>query len=310
MGKYVIADNKIELRIAGDVESWKLIEPRFRPFAGDRAGQPDLTVDVHAGELPASEGDVIYSPGNDGAGFLTGRTLRTEDGSLIMEFKHKAEGKRRVWMKMPPLLNEAEIIIREGDAARDHYFLTHALMMAFMLATCGTGTLLFHASSILYDGKAYLFQGKSGTGKSTHAALWVECIAGAELLNDDNPVVRFNADGTAMAYGSPWSGKTDCYRNLSAPVGAIVRIVRAKENELRRLQGLQAYASLTASVFFLPFLSEELRARRHQTLERLAMDVRVCEMHCRPDAEAAMVCREGLIGAKGDLSGLSVIKPD
>ena len=37
-----------------------------------------------------------------------------------------------------------------------------------------------------------LFQGKSGTGKSTHSGLWLKHIPGCELLNDDNPIVHFN----------------------------------------------------------------------------------------------------------------------
>lgn len=37
-------------------------------------------------------------------------------------------------------------------------------------------------------------------------------------MNDDNPVVRV-IDGEAMIYGSPWSGKTPCYRQVKAPLG-------------------------------------------------------------------------------------------
>lgn len=176
----------------------------------------------------------------------------------------------------------------------DPYILSHALMIAFMMAATGNGSLIVHASTVIYGGKGYLFQGKSGTGKSTHAALWLENIPGAELLNDDNPVIRFSPDGTPMVYGSPWSGKTHCYRNLCAPIGAMVRIVRSQTNELQRLNGLKAYASLTTTVAYLPFLSKEYKDMRHKTIERLAGTVECCEMHCRPDADAALTCMASL----------------
>ncbi|MDE5554377.1 MAG: hypothetical protein K2J10_04255 [Muribaculaceae bacterium] len=180
------------------------------------------------------------------------------------------------------------------DDGNDLYFLTHALMIAYMLATTGNGTLTIHSSTVIYNDKAYLFQGRSGTGKSTHASLWIANIPGAELLNDDNPIIRFSPDGTAMAYGSPWSGKSDCYRNLAAPIGALVRIVRSQNNELRKLSPLHAYASLTASVGYLPLLSEKDREMRHKTIERLVGSVKCCEMHCRPDADAALTCMTAL----------------
>ena len=48
-----------------------------------------------------------------------------------------------------------------------------------------------------------MFLGKSGTGKSTHARMWLKYIQGTDLVNDDNPVVRVANDGTAVVYGSP-----------------------------------------------------------------------------------------------------------
>ena len=54
--------------------------------------------------------------------------------------------------------------------------------------------------------------GKSGTGKSTHSRLWLKYIPDTKLLNDDNPAVRIMDNNTIMIYGTPWSGKTPCYK--------------------------------------------------------------------------------------------------
>lgn len=97
------------------------------------------------------------------------------------------------------------------------FAVSNALMLLYAFKTNPFDTLLVHASVVGYDGGAYMFLGRSGTGKSTHSRLWLENIEGTYLLNDDNPVIRF-IDGEVMAYGSPWSGKTPCYRNESLPI--------------------------------------------------------------------------------------------
>ena len=73
-----------------------------------------------------------------------------------------------------------------------------------------------HASCVSQDGRSFLFLGKSGTGKSTHARQWLETFPDCHLLNDDNPVLRIEG-GRVMAYGTPWSGKTPCYKNECYP---------------------------------------------------------------------------------------------
>lgn len=291
---FVVAQNAFTVSAVGGLSAWEALKPHFRPFAVSSAEKPVLDIDIKVHALPECDAERIYEPVYAGIGFITSCVSRLPDGCFIMEFRHISEPKPRLWMKMPPELNCAEIVISSDGDDNDPYFLTHALMIAFMLSTCHNGTLLIHSSSVVFGGKAYLFQGKSGTGKSTHTALWTQNITGAELLNDDNPVIRFSPDGEAIAYGSPWSGKTHCYRNVSAPIGAFVRIVRAKENALNRLTPLRAYASLTASVFFIPFLSDELKEIRHKTIERLVGTIPCCEMHCLPDADAAFTCMRGL----------------
>lgn len=56
------------------------------------------------------------------------------------------------------------------------------------------------------------------------------------------------ADGTAVVYGTPWSGKTPCYRNVSAPLGGIVLLSQAPYNKIVRLQGIGAYAAVVPSI--------------------------------------------------------------
>lgn len=291
---YKVADHAFTISVADDLPAWLELEPRFRPFASCSGAIPTLSINIKRAPLPVCEAESIYEPDHAGIGFIISQASRMTDGSLVLVFMHISEQTPRLWMKIPPQLDRADMVLTPDGDDNDSYFLTHAIMIAFLLSTIGNGTLLIHSSVVVYGGKGYLFQGKSGTGKSTHAALWTHNIEGAELLNDDHPVIRFDADGRAIVYGSPWSGKTHCYRNASAPIGAFVRIVRAVENKLHRLSPLRAYASLTSSVFFLPFMNDKLRDIRHKTIERLAATVPCCEMHCRPDPAAALTCKRSL----------------
>ena len=127
------------------------------------------------------------------------------------------------------------------------FALNNALMLLYAFSSARKGALEMHSSVVMHEGKGYLFLGKSGTGKSTHSRLWLQNIPGTELLNDDNPVLRLMPDGSARVFGTPWSGKTPCYKAQDVPVGAIVRIEQAPQNAIRRLNPLEAYASVMAS---------------------------------------------------------------
>lgn len=149
-----------------------------------------------------------------------------------------------------------------------------------------------HAAAVVVDERAYLFLGRSGTGKSTHAALWLQCFAGCQLLNDDNPFLR--VEGTkVIAYGSPWSGKTPCYRNLSYPVAAIVRLQQAPANRFTPLRDLEAFLSLLPSSSAIR-TDVPLSSALYDNLEAIASLVPVAQLDCLPDEAAAQLCREQL----------------
>ena len=163
-------------------------------------------------------------------------------------------------------------------------------MVMYALATANKRTALFHSSVVSYQGRAYMFLGQSGTGKSTHSQQWMKAFPDAELLNDDGPIVRVWPDGRVIAYGSPWSGQTPCYKNLSAPVAAFVRINRASENKIHRLSPVEAYASLMPSCTGSVKWNPEITEAQHQTLEKIISSVPCYQLDCLPNEDAARVC--------------------
>ncbi len=172
------------------------------------------------------------------------------------------------------------------------FALNNALMVLYALATAGLGTALFHAASVSYKGLGYLFLGKSGTGKSTHARLWLKYNEGSELFNDDNPVVRlFEKDGKkfAVAYGSPWSGKTPCYKNVKMEIGAFVLLSQAPFNKISPLKGVSAYAAIVPSISGMRW-DKKIADGLHMTQNGLASNVPVWYLECLPDEDAAKLC--------------------
>ena len=169
------------------------------------------------------------------------------------------------------------------------FAVNNALMLLFAFRTAALGTLEMHASVIAHGGFGYLFLAKSGTGKSTQSKMWLRAIEGARLLNDDNPIVRIMPDGSVRVFGSPWSGKTPCYRNESYPVGAFVRIRRCSENRMTRLSVIESYASLYSSCS--GFKPDKLMGDAlHSSIEAAISKVPCFVLDCLPDEDAARVC--------------------
>lgn len=182
----------------------------------------------------------------------------------------------------------------EGSPADQAFAVNNALMLLYAFAAAPYRALEMHASVVTRGGRGFLFLGKSGTGKSTHSRLWLEYISGTELLNDDNPVLRV-VDGVARVYGSPWSGKTPCYKAQDVPVGAIVRLNQAPHNRIERLSTVQSYASVMASCSgFRPIRA--LADAQHETLTQVVQLVPCYHLECLPDADAARLCNETVDG--------------
>lgn len=170
--------------------------------------------------------------------------------------------------------------------------LTSMLRIAFAQAILRRDGISIHASAVAADGKAWLFLGKSGTGKSTHARLWLRNIPGSRLLNDDNPAVRL-VDGKAVAFGTPWSGKTPCYRNESAPIGGIVRLVQGDADIFTEKDEVAALVALLPSCSVV-HSDAALQSLLCDTLARLIELVPVGELKCLPDNESAIICYNNL----------------
>ena len=289
-------------------KAFKVAGHRFTVELPDRCPLWGLMGQYAPFEAAAADGEPVFTLAWADTLPDTGKTpvfveVPEEEGQSRIELYRTADGWR---FEMAPTAKAPVCCVMETDEAYAHarfavvperrtalFGLNNALMILYAFRTAALGTLEMHASVVIKDGKGYLFLGKSGTGKSTHSRQWLERFPGTELLNDDNPVVRAEADGAIRVYGSPWSGKTPCYRNLDVPVGAFVRIRQSPQNRATRLKLVEAYASLYSSCSGLK-AERKIADGLHATLEQVVTHVPCFVLDCRPDLEAAEVCYEAV----------------
>lgn len=187
-----------------------------------------------------------------------------------------------------------------GNWTMRSFGLNNAIMLVYAFAGAQCQTILVHASVAMLPHPAdsckywaFPFTAASGTGKSTHTSLWLKHIEGAQLLNDDNPVVRIGDDGTPYIYGSPWSGKTPCYRQRRARLGAVTLIKRASQNSMERQAPLQAFATMLQACSSMKW-DERLYGLLGDTITAIIENTPMFTLHCQPDREAAVLSHNTL----------------
>lgn len=186
-----------------------------------------------------------------------------------------------------PKFDNCRCAIR-GSYSTRRFALNNALMLTYAFSAAYHDTLLIHASVIRHNGKAYAFTAKSGTGKSTQVANWLRNIEGCDMMNDDNPIIRM-IDGKPILYGSPWSGKTPCYRNVMADLGAVLLIERDKRNHVTPMEPLTAFTTLLGACSSMKW-DMDIYQNICTTVSQFVENIKVVTLHCLPDAESALVC--------------------
>ena len=256
------------------------LDSAYEPFH-TKEGRPIFDVKIKMERYRGKLRNVIVRQKEDGVEIRAGRV----DFKFYFEFR--LFNRRTAVLLTDRKYKEGILIVEEFPK----YSIDSGLMVMYALSTATKSTLLFHSSVVMENGFGYMFLGKSGTGKSTHSQLWLETIQGAMLLNDDNPVVRAYPGGMVYVYGSPWSGKTHCYKNDYSTLGGIVMLDQAKVNRITQVDEGEAYQDIITSVSGTAW-NGRIRNGQHQTALKLLHYVPFYHLKCRPDHEAAKVCYE------------------
>ena len=285
-----VAEHDIRIIFKNSDKNGMHLLPSFEPFRAKNDGQNlffHLTIDDMLRPIPKEQRERI-------------RTFDTGNGDTVVD--QTADGGYQYIIK-DLRGHECCLLIANKDFSECHcalngsynmrkFGLNNALMLIFAFAGSQQDTLLIHASLVRQNGYGYPFIAKSGTGKSTQVSMWLRHIPGCDLMNDDNPIIRI-IDGEAYIFGGPWSGKTPCYRNVKAKLGAITRIDRAEENSIEKLPPVEAFASFLPSCSTMKW-DEDIFERICDTVTRIIELTPIYTLHCLPNKEAAILCNKAI----------------
>lgn len=280
--RYRIAGHRVQIVFPDDADVGYLL-PSYVPFADEGEGEClfRLTVDPCFRWVAKGEEVGQFDCGGRNFGVYV-----LPDGAYQFEICDERNELCALLQSNADFSDCTCALVARGKAGL-RYGLNNALMLVYAFAAAPHATLLMHSSVVRQGGKGYCFLGKSGTGKSTHTRLWLRHVPGSDLMNDDNPVVRVQEDGV-WVYGSPWSGKTPCYRNVAAPVGAFVQLRQHAENRMGRESVVDSFVSLLTSVSTMKW-DARIYAFHCDTLSDILRRTPVYLLECRPDEEAAQL---------------------
>lgn len=194
----------------------------------------------------------------------------------------------------------ADIIIRTDLYRRERYderFSDKAIAYMeaayqFCLELVNYNGFYLHSSAIVKDGKAYLFSGPSGVGKSTHTRFWQSIFGeeNARVINDDKPALR-RIDDQWIAYGTPWCGKDGININDKAPIAGVCFLKQAEKNSIRRMGKFEAMQRILGQTIY-KFQDAEQLDKLLKSLEDFLDKIPVYELENVPEPSAALLSFE------------------
>lgn len=190
----------------------------------------------------------------------------------------------------PDPRDEAMAALGGADPGEREYICAGA---AFCRGIVPHGRFFLHASAVVSGGQAYLFSAPSGTGKSTHTALWLTQFPGSYILNDDKPVLCPGEKGVTV-WGTPFSGKTTLQVNREVPLGGICFLKQGREDRIRPLSEGEALAMLLDNTW-RPRTGWEMGLLL-DLVERVITQTKCYELCCTPRPEAAVLAYKTMKG--------------
>jgi len=225
-----IESSQVDIEIGGlpirlsadDPDFIGLLNKRYGGFtSGSREPQFEFQIEITAPSLIASDEDVhVHRSG--GKWFF-------DRGDFHAEWDPSA-GRGKVRQTANPY--SIDCVLR----------IVHTLLLA------RTGGFLLHAASAVRDGRAFLFSGVSGAGKTTIAGLAPRDVT---LLTDEISYIVKNSDGY-LAFGTPFAGElARVGENLSAPIEEVFLLAQGKHNKIESLDlSVATHALLRNTLFF------------------------------------------------------------
>ena len=143
---------------------------------------------------------------------------------------------------------------------------------------------LMHGAVIAWKDQGYLFTAPSGTGKSTHLALWKKYLGDqAEVINGDKPFLKVTED-EVWVYGTPWAGKEQWQVNKKVALKGICFLERGEKNSIQKIDSFSALPFLMRQVYFTD--APQSAGKTMELLDQMLKIVPLYRMKCDISREA------------------------
>lgn len=153
------------------------------------------------------------------------------------------------------------------------------------------GRFWIHAVLVELDGWGYAFSAPSGTGKTTHARIWLREFPGARIVNGDLPVICAH-DGAYWGWGTPFCGKEHYQVNCSVPLRGLAFIERGESNAIEPLRPSEAFAYMVNDHH--TWMGPENEGRYLDLFQRFVETVPLWRLTANMSPEAAHVARAAM----------------
>jgi hypothetical protein len=256
-----------------------LVPKDFDAFATKDTGFADLAVRLH--HVPAHT-------------YPRGEMLLHSQELILCENEY---GYRFFFQQNMALL---EAILSKDGSCADLYYraaaaesfpeeLFHAIRFFYLYLAQMRGRFAIHSSSILYCGKAWLFSGSSGTGKSTHTKLWTDLLS-AKLLNGDLNLVALE-NGQPVVYGIPWCGTSGVCTTKQYPLGGIILLRKADHDHFEPLHSDESQLCISQRMISPAWTKEQLLANLDFSAQ-LVPHIFCGRLYCTISDSAVMTVKE------------------
>ena len=275
--KYKIADTVVALE-----SDFSFDYKNLKQFEISSEEVPDL-------KIRAFHHDITEARDDFGAPILSSPYMYVHERGDIYRFYYK-NTPDIYYCEYDSVNHAAEILIlnnpKDSAGFRDFTFddhLFYAVRDAFFFFCQQCGMIALHSSSIVYDGRAYLFSAPSGTGKTTHTNLWEE-YCGVKPLNGDVAMLSVK-EGVVYAHGIPWCGTSEKYSNVTVPLGNIVFLKRAGANEISVMNSFESVLNI-CSRSFSPNWNKSLAERTLKVAKEIVEKRPCLLLKCLPEKGA------------------------
>lgn len=162
--------------------------------------------------------------------------------------------------------------------------LFHAIRLVWLYLAQLHNMAALHSASVLYRGRAWLFSGSSGTGKSTHTNLW-SSLYNVPIINGDLNLLAME-NGHAVVHGIPWCGTSGIFDTHTYPLGGIILLRQADGDYVENLPDAEKRL-LVLQRLISPSWTKALLNRNLALINSLAQDIMICRLCCTPRNIAA-----------------------